>query len=76
MSVQRKCMLAVFTNPLGKKESSKKMHFKVKCRGESLLLLFVCHCIDYIPIYRYLSTEHGSKLRGKITFFDQSISFI
>lgn len=76
MSVQRKCMLTVFTNLLGKKGSTEKMHLKVKFRGDSFLLLFVCHFIDYIPIYHYLSTEHGFKLRGKITFLDQSISFI
>lgn len=44
------------------------MHLKVEGRGESLLLLFVFHCIDHIPIYRYLNTEQAFKLQGKVTF--------
>ncbi len=50
------------------KGSSEKMLLKVKGRRESLLLLFVFHCIDCIPIYRYLNTEQGFKLQGNITF--------
>lgn len=50
IGVQRKRMLVVFTNSLSKKRSSEKRHLKVKRSGESLLLLFMFHGIDYLPI--------------------------
>lgn len=50
---------SLFTNSLSMKRSSQKKHLKVKGRGESLSLLFVFHCIDCIPIFRYLNTEQG-----------------